>query len=65
MRPRGELPILKAKGAKPWRYDYTIHRRVRVRFIVGMSPPDDLDFLSQAELKGVELSPLSYKFFVC
>ena len=42
-----------SKGQKPWRYDYTIHGRVRVRFIVGMSPPDDLDFLSQAELKGL------------
>ena len=30
-----------------------MHGRVRVRFIVSMSPPDDLDFLSQAELKGL------------
>ena len=38
---------------KSWRDDYRIHGRARVGFIVVMSPPDDLDRLSHAELKGL------------
>src|SRR5271166_4488418 len=41
------------EGQNPWRYDYTIHGRARVRFILSMSQPDDLDRLSNAELKGL------------
>ena len=36
-----------------WRYDFTILRRTRVKFILGMAPPGDLDGLSHAKLKGL------------
>src|SRR5215831_7720939 len=45
-------------GQKSRRYDYTIHRRTRVRFILGMSPPPDLDRLSHADLKDLVLKLL-------
>jgi hypothetical protein len=39
---------------KPWhRYDYKIPKAARVGFFAGMPPPDDLDCLSHAELKGL------------
>jgi hypothetical protein len=41
------------RRANPWRWYYKIHRRARVRFILGMSSPDDLERLSQAELKSL------------
>src|ERR1700704_3527767 len=35
------------------RYDFTIPKRPRVRFILGMSPPNDIDDLSHVELKSL------------
>lgn len=35
--------------------DYKIRWAVRLRFILGMSPPDDIDGLSAAELKDLLL----------
>src|SRR5207248_8517996 len=43
------------EGQKSWRYDYTIPRGPRVRFILGMSPPPDVDRLSHADLKDLVL----------
>ena len=43
------------EGQKSWRYDYTIPRGPRVGFILGMSPPPDLDRLSHADLKDLVL----------
>src|SRR5437660_4034668 len=43
------------EGQKSWRYDYTIPKGPRVRFILGMSPPPDLDRLSHADLKDLVL----------
>ena len=41
------------RGQKWWRYDYKIPKGVRVGFCEVMSPPDDLDRLSPAGLKGL------------
>src|SRR5271163_4041025 len=42
------------QGQNPWRrYDYKIPKAARVGFFAGMPPPDDLDCLSHAELKGL------------
>src|SRR5438105_9868821 len=41
------------EGQKSWRCDFTIHRKARVGFILGMLPSPDLDRLSHAELKSL------------
>ena len=51
MHGRGKWDF--GQGQNSWRYDFTIPRTTRVRFILGMSPPEDLDGLSHAELKGL------------
>jgi hypothetical protein len=51
-----KFPPSKVTGV--WRYDYAIHRKGRVRFILGMSPRDNLDGLSNAELKSLVLKLL-------
>src|SRR5260370_25158722 len=52
-----ELPPW-GKGQKSWRYDFTIPKGPRVRFILGMSPPLELDRLSHADLKDLMLKLL-------
>src|SRR5215470_13966696 len=42
----------------PGRYYYKIPAAARVRFILGMSPPVDLDRLSHAELKSLVIKLL-------
>jgi hypothetical protein len=44
------------RGKNSWRYDYKIPTTARVRFILGMVPPPDLDRLSHAEPKSLVIS---------
>ena len=55
LREMAGLPGKLEEGATFWRYDFTIPKGPRVKFILGMSPPPDLDRLSPADLKDLVL----------
>ena len=51
----GQVCRFAKEGQKSWRYDFTIPKGPRVRFILGMSPPPDVERLSHADLKDLVL----------